>query len=143
MTTDERPAILHAYLSYQDAPGALRWLENAFGFETTMEYPDDRGGIMHAEMRWQGVCFTVFSDYDGYDRPTRRGETVGHGLYVSVGSASVVDQVYASAVAAGAAITWEPAMSEWGNYRCRVLDPGGYEWTFGTHRPGEPAGGWE
>jgi hypothetical protein len=24
------------------------------------------------------------------------------------------------------------------NYRCRVLDPEGFEWTFGTHWPGEP-----
>jgi len=31
---------------------------------------------------------------------------------------------------------WKPELTEWGNYRVRVADPEGYEWTFGTHRPG-------
>lgn len=29
-----------------------------------------------------------------------------------------------------------PAPTEWGSSRFRVRDPEGYEWTFGTHRPG-------
>ena len=29
-------ASLHAYLSYRDAPAALRWLADAFGFEVTI-----------------------------------------------------------------------------------------------------------
>ncbi len=33
----------------------------------------------------------------------------------------------------------EPGLTEWGNYRIRVADPEGYEWTFGTHRPGLPS----
>ena len=137
------PATLYAYLSYRDAPAALRWLERAFGFTTTMEYPDDRGGLMHAEMRWEEVSFTVFTDYDGYDRPARKGETVGHGLYICLTSQAGVDAVHASAAAAGGTVVWTPEMSEWGNYRCRVLDPEGYEWTFGTHRPGLPPAAWE
>jgi uncharacterized glyoxalase superfamily protein PhnB len=137
------PATLHAYLSYRDAPAALRWLERAFGFTTTMEYPDDRGGVMHAEMSWEDISFSVFTDHDGYDRPVRKGETVGHGLWVCMPSQAAVDAVHASAVAAGGTIVWEPAMTEWGNYRCRVLDPEGYEWTWGTYRPGLPQVGWE
>jgi uncharacterized glyoxalase superfamily protein PhnB len=35
-------------------------------------------------------------------------------------------------------VVWEPAGTEWGNYRCRVLDIEGHEWTFGVYRPGEP-----
>jgi hypothetical protein len=37
--------------------------------------------------------------------------------------------------------TQTPAQSEW-NYRCRVADPEGFEWTFGIHRPGEPRQDW-
>lgn len=37
---------------------------------------------------------------------------------------------------------WDPAGTEWGNYRCRVADLEGYEWTFGTHHPGESTGEW-
>lgn len=131
------PATLHAYFSYRDAVSALRWLERAFGFETTMEVPDGKGGVMHAELRREGVSILVFSDDVGYDRPERKGESVGHGSYVWLAAEAAVNAVFASAVEAGAVTVWEPGATEWGNFRCRVADPEGYEWTFGTHRPGE------
>lgn len=140
--TTERPAALHAYFSYRDAPTALRWLERAFGFETTLAFPDDEGRIMHAELRREDVAIMVFSDEGDYDRPALKGETVGHGTYVSVDADAAVDAVHASAVEAGATVVWEPATTEWGTYRCRVLDLEGYEWTFGTLRPGESRGEW-
>jgi len=136
-TTSVRPAALHAYFSYRDAPAALRWLERAFGFKTTVEFPDDKGGILHSELRFEDVVIMVFSDDGDYDRPARKGETVGHGVYVSVGAEATVDAIFASAVAAGATVIWEPAATEWGSYRCRVLDIEDYEWTVGTLRPGE------
>jgi len=135
-------ASLHAYLSYRDAPAALRWLADAFGFEVTMQYPDDRGGIMHAELRRGDVAIVVFSDDDGSAHPTRNGETVGHGLYLALASEAEVDAAYGRASAAGAEVIWKPEPTEWGNYRFRVLDPEGYEWTFGSHRPGQPATDW-
>ncbi|MEU8221481.1 VOC family protein [Kribbella sp. NPDC048915] len=130
-------ATLYAYFGYRDAVGALRWLEKAFGFETSMEVPDGKGGIMHAEMRYGGVAFTLFTDEDGYDWPARKGDTVGHGLYLGFDTPDEVDAIFAKATAAGAETVWKPELSEWGNYRCRVVDPEGYEWTFGTHRPGQ------
>ena len=139
---DERPAALHAYFSYRDAPAALRWLERAFGFETTLEFADERGGIMHSELRREGVGIMVFSDDGGYERPALKGETVGHGTNVSLDADAKVDAVYATAVEAGATVVWEPGATEWGSYRCRVLDLEGYEWTFGTLRPGESQGEW-
>ena len=53
-----------------------------------------------------------------------------------------MDAVYASSAAANAEVMWEPGTTEWGNYRFRVVDPEGYEWTFGTHKPGEPTADW-
>lgn len=49
----------------------------------------------------------------------------------------VVDAVWQQALAADAVPVWTPGWTEWGNYRCRVHDADGYEWSFGTHRPGE------
>ncbi|HET6287189.1 MAG TPA: VOC family protein [Amycolatopsis sp.] len=140
--TQERLASLHSYLAYRDAPKALRWLERAFGFETTMEFADDEGVIQHAELRLGGAGIIVFSAEEDYDRPARKGETVGHGLYVSLPTQEAVDAVFASAVEAGAKPVWKPENTEWGNYRCRVDDLEGYEWTFGTHVPGEPQTDW-
>ncbi|MGY6656119.1 VOC family protein [Amycolatopsis sp. TRM77291] len=136
--TKERLADLHTYLAYRDAPKALRWLERAFGFETVVEYADDRGLILHSELRLGEVRIIVFSAEEDYDRPARKGETVGHGLYVSLPTQEAVDAVFASALEAGATSVWKPEDTEWGNYRCRVDDLEGYEWTFGTYVPGEP-----
>lgn len=139
MTTAEiRPASLHVYLSYRDAHAALVWLGEAFGFETTMQFPDDKGGIQHAELRRDEVAIVVFTADEDYDRLTRRGETVGHGIYVAVADEDVVRALFTTAIAAGADVVWQPDSTDWGNYRFRVVDPEGYEWTFGTHKPGEP-----
>lgn len=141
-TPTESWASLHAYLSYRDAAAALNWLQEAFGFETTMQFPDDHGGIAHAELRRGDVAIVIFSDDDASAHPTRNGETVGHGLYLALQSEADVDAAYSAAVAADAVVIWKPGNTEWGNYRFRVLDPEGYEWTFGTHRPGQPTADW-
>lgn len=134
---------LHSYLSYRDASAALDWLARAFGFETTMRYDDDNGEVAHAEARLGDAAIIVFSDAGaGYDRPAPRDEAVGQGMYLAVGTNAEVDAVWERALAASATPVWKPEETEWGNYRCRVRDPEGYEWSFGTHKPGEPAGEW-
>jgi uncharacterized glyoxalase superfamily protein PhnB len=133
--TAEPPTTLHAYLGYRDAAAAIDWLSHALGFTTTMRFPDDDGGVAHAELRRGGAAIGVFTDRDGYDRPQRRGDTVGQGLYLCVG-ADEVDALWAAATDAGATGVWTPTATPWGNYCCRVLDPEGVEWTVGTHRPG-------
>lgn len=138
MSTTETPAFLYAQIPYRDAPAALRWLERAFGLTTTAEWPDDEGGIQHAEMRRGDAAFTVFTDRAGYDRARPHGESVGFGLVFALGSPAEVDDIFRSAVAAGAEVVFPPTDTEWGNYRCRVRDLEGYEWTFGTYKPGEP-----
>lgn len=140
--TTHRPAALANYLGYRDAPDAIAWLGRAFGFEPTMQFPDEDGGVAHAELRLGDAVIVVFSDRDGYERPPRKGDTMGFGAYLTVAEPADVDAIYARALDAGAVGVWEPADTEWGNYRCRVVDPEGFEWTFGTHRPGEPQTGW-
>ncbi len=133
---------LHAYFGYRDANSAIDWLKRAFGFETTMSFPDENGGVAHSEHRLGDAAIIVFSDYEGYERPPRKGETAGHGTYITVLAQEDVDRIYRNAIDAGATGVWQPETTEWGNYRCRVLDLEGFEWTFGIHRPGEPVGDW-
>jgi uncharacterized glyoxalase superfamily protein PhnB len=138
--TQRRPVTLHAYLAYRDAPAALDWLRRALGFEVTMRWPDDHGGIQHAELRLGDVGIGVFSDDGaGYEWPALRGETTGRGLHLAVPDEATVDAMFARAEATGATVVFAPHGTEWGNYRCRVVDPEGYEWAIGTHRFGEPA----
>jgi uncharacterized glyoxalase superfamily protein PhnB len=135
---------LHSYYSYGDAPAALTWLESAFGFQTTMRWDNEHGTLAHAELRLGDASIIVFSD-DGqdYDHPRpKSNDAVGHGTYLTVADNAAVDAVWDRALAAGAVPVWKPESTEWGNYRCRVRDPEGYEWSFGTHKPGEPVGDW-
>ncbi|ONI79844.1 glyoxalase [Actinosynnema sp. ALI-1.44] len=138
MTTQ---TVLSAYFGYRDAVQAIDWLGKALGFEPTMQFPDEHGGIMHAELRLGDAAIVVFSDRDGYERAPRRGDTAGHGLYLSVDSEETVDRIYQQAVAEGATTIWAAGRSEW-NYRFRVADPEGFEWTVGTYRFGEPQPEW-
>ena len=134
---------LHSYLSYRDASAALDWLSRAFGFETTMRYDDDSGEVAHAEARLDEASIIVFADAGaGYDHPSPRGEAVGQGIYLAVPTPADVDAVWSRALEAGATPVWKRESTEWGNYRCRVRDPEGYEWSFGTHKPGEPTDDW-
>ena len=60
------------------------------------------------------------------------GTSVGQGLYVYVED---VDAHFAQARAGGARLVYPPEDTEWGTRRYRVLDPEGYEWSFGSYRP--------
>jgi uncharacterized glyoxalase superfamily protein PhnB len=130
---------LHSYFSYVDAAAAIDWLGRAFGFEQTMRY-DMEGEVAHAELRLGDIGIIVFGDFGAdYGRlPQRNGEACGHGMYFTLPDEAAVDAMWERAIAADATPVWKPEATEWGNYRFRVLDPEGYEWTFGVHRPGLP-----
>ena len=134
----------HSYFSYVDAPAAVTWLSAAFGFETVRSADDGSGTLIHAELRRGDVSIILFADAGaGYDRmKPAANDAVGHGTYLTVPDAAALDAVWRRAIDAGATPVYGPETSEWGNYRCRVRDPEGYEWTFGTYTPGEPSRDW-
>ena len=136
--TTSKAIVLSAYFGYRDADAAIDWLGRAFGFEVTLRFGDEDGGVAHAELRLGDAAIVVFSDRDGYERPPRQGDTLGSGSYLVLPGDAEVDALHARATEAGATVIWAPQSTEWGNYRCRFADPEGFEWTFGTHRPGEP-----
>ena len=126
------PTRLYAYLSYPDAPTALRWLE-AIGFETVRRQDGADGSVQHAEMRLDDAVVMVASDDGPYAKPALVGRSTGQGLYLLVDD---VDGISARALAAGGTEVFAPEDTEWGTRRARVLDPGGTEWSFGTYEPG-------
>jgi uncharacterized glyoxalase superfamily protein PhnB len=52
-----------------------------------------------------------------------------------------VDEHFERARAGGARVVYPPEDTQWGTRRYRLLDPEGYEWSFGNYRPGTAAGG--
>jgi uncharacterized glyoxalase superfamily protein PhnB len=129
-------ARLAAYLSYRDAPAALRWLE-ALGFQTVRRATGPGGAVAHSEVRLDDVVLMVASYDAEYARPPLVGRSTGGGLYLVLDSAADVDERYARAVAAGAASVFPPEDTEWGTRRARFLDPEGGEWSLGSYAPGE------
>jgi uncharacterized glyoxalase superfamily protein PhnB len=125
-------ARLHAYLSYDDAPAALRWLE-AVGFDVVRRQDGENGDVLHSEVRLGDVVLMVASNDAAYVRPPLVGRSTGQGLYLLVED---VDQLHARAVDAGGRSVFAPEDTEWGARRARVLDPQGVEWSFGTYEPG-------
>lgn len=49
-TAKNTKALVIPGLRYRDAPGAIEWLCNAFGFEKHLVVPDEAGGTAHAQL---------------------------------------------------------------------------------------------
>lgn len=126
---------LHPYFSYRDPRAALEWL-TALGGEVLSVVDGDDGAVRHAEVRL-GDGVIMFGGYDDdYETPRLRRRSVGFGVYLIVDD---VDAMYERALTAGSRPVIVPEATEWGGRRARVLDAGGYEWSFGEYIPGTAA----
>jgi uncharacterized glyoxalase superfamily protein PhnB len=72
-------------------------------------------------------------DTAGHPTASLDGASVGQCIYVYIED---VDAHFAQAQAGGALIVYPPEDSEWWTRRYRVLGSEGYEWSFGSYRPG-------
>jgi uncharacterized glyoxalase superfamily protein PhnB len=121
---------------YADAPAAITWLVETFGFEVAANYPSDDGGVAHAELRFHGGLIMLGSARDdGYPikTPAELGGLTG-GVYVGV-PADEIEAHFARTKAAGARIRTEIYDTEYGSREYAAYDPEGYIWSFGTYRP--------
>jgi uncharacterized glyoxalase superfamily protein PhnB len=126
-------AALPAYLSYRDAPAAIAWL-TGLGFSVVARQDGEAGTVAHAE-RALGDAVVMLACFDAdYEITPLRGRSTGSGLDLAVDD---VKDIYDKAIAAGATTVFEPEETEWGTQRARILDPEGYEWSFGTYHPGQ------
>lgn len=116
------------YLMYADAPAAITFLCDAFGFSERMRFPMPDGRVGHCELDYQGNTLMLASVFEGFgDTPLNVGNTTCT-LYCYVDD---VDAHFARALAAGATITAE-LLNEHGMRRYRASDPEGHRWVFAT-----------
>jgi uncharacterized glyoxalase superfamily protein PhnB len=117
-------------LVYADAPAALAFLAEAFGFEerSRMDMPD--GSVGHAEVAFGDQVVMVSSEWEagGVVSPLRLPALHAQ-MFVRVDD---VDAHHARARAAGATIAAEPADQEYGERTYRAIDPEGQRWIFGA-----------
>jgi uncharacterized glyoxalase superfamily protein PhnB len=128
------------FIGYEDAAGAIEWLERAFGFveDRAARYEED-GVITHAELELEGSRIFL-STPEGYASPLRIRETseLAHRAYdnpwVIDGHFVEVDDVEAHherAAAAGAKVI-RPLEEPGIGFRIYTAeDPEGHRWMFG------------
>ena len=122
-------ATMYPTLSYRDAPAALKWLAEAFGFEEVEAHAGPDGTIAHAEMRFGGAIVMFGS-------PKTERQEAGLGLGgIYVGGVEDVDAHHDRARAAGAEIVRELEDTDYGSREYGARDLEGNEWHFGTYDP--------
>ena len=121
---------------YRDPMAALRWLENAFGFETSMLVTDDAGRVGHAEMRFGEGRVGIGEEWgaEGLLGPAKMRSPASLDFvgtqFIRVSLESGIDQHCAKAEAAGARITQRPEDQFYGARVYRALDLEGHVWCF-------------
>lgn len=97
------------YLFYEDVAGAVRFLQEAFGFTVTFTSPDPEGGLAHAQLT-HGTSLLMLGHAGGgglgLAKSARALGALHAGVYVFVDD---VDGHCARSRAAGARVLIEPA----------------------------------
>ena len=125
-------------LRYEDAPAAVEWLCEAFGFEKHLVVPGREGEILHAQLTFGNGMIMLGSasnegEFGKYVKPPRTTGGVGtQSPYVIVADA---DAHYRRAVAAGARIVIDIKDEDYGGRGYSCLDLEGHMWNFGTYDP--------
>jgi uncharacterized glyoxalase superfamily protein PhnB len=115
---------------YRDPRAALKFLEEAFGFELAMMIEDDAGNLVHSEMRFDDALIMIGPEFTGdHQSPKSVGGKNTQTVHIHV--AGDADAHCKRARAAGFEILAEPETQFYGDrtYRCR--DPEGHVWTVG------------
>lgn len=135
----EAPRIFPTF-RYRDAARMIDWLVEAFGFRVRARYPDNSGGIGHAELTLGDSLIILGSVRDDdYGRIVGGpGEQGGKSVYVAVED---VDVLFERAKRAGAKVEESLTDRPYGSREFICRDPEGNVWCFGTYWPkaGEPA----
>ena len=134
-----RPAIIPS-LRYADAPAAIDFLCEAFGFARHAVYadPDNPRIIHHAQLVDRGCMIMLASPNDNeWSRKAgmRSVAEAGGNTQAPYITVDDVDGHAARARAAGAEIIVEPEDQDYGGRVYSARDSEGYVWSFGNYDP--------
>jgi uncharacterized glyoxalase superfamily protein PhnB len=117
---------------YKDGRAAIRFLVEAFGFEESAVYSDekDENVIVHAELRWPGGGGVMLGSTGGGEPPFSERATGAASIYVVIDEP---DALYARVENAGAEIVRPLRDEDYGSRGFSAADPEGNIWSFGTY----------
>ena len=146
---DETPDVqFAAELAYRDPEAALKWLSEAFGFETRILVKGPDGKLIYAESGCGGATAGIVPERPPKMlSPLGTGGASGSAVHVRFGVGGAdIDAHCAQARAAGAVILQEPRQEFYGDQTYACADPEGHVWNFGMRpaddRSGPPPEGW-
>ncbi len=126
-------------MRYKDAPAAIEWLCNAFGFEKHLVVPGEDGTIAHAQLNFGNAMIMLGSENDKeYDRFIKTPKDLNgmntQAAYIIV---EEIDKHYQRAIAGGAKILLDIKDEDYGGRGYSCQDPEGHIWNFGSYNPWE------
>ena len=122
-------------LTVSDPDAAIDFYAKAFGIEKLDTIGDDAGKTIHAELKYKDQTLILAKEGmfdDGSNTlktPANSGVPSPNILYVYTEN---VDELYKSALEAGATSKMEPRDMYWGDRMCQLLDIDGHTWCFAT-----------
>jgi uncharacterized glyoxalase superfamily protein PhnB len=122
---------------YRNAPAAIDWLCQVFGFERRAVYEGENGTIAHAELTLGGGMIMLGSQKDdeyssSFKTPEELGGVETRSVYLVVVDA---DAAYARAVTAGGVVIRPLQDTPYGSREFAVKDLEGHSWSAGTYDP--------
>lgn len=125
-----KPALSSAIV-YCDPMAALKWLEDAFGFETTLLIEDEAGNLAHSQMAWGDSLVMIGNEWtDEHRSPASNGGLMTQTVHIQLADGEgTVDEHCERARKAGAVIVAEPNTQFYGDRTYRCKDPEGHIWT--------------
>ena len=125
-------------LRYRNAPAAIDWLCQAFGFYKQAVYANADGTIGHAQLTFGNGMVMVSSVIEGtpFSNLMRQPEEIGkRETQAPCLIVSDCDAIYKSAKAANAEIVIDIADMNYGGRAFTCLDPEGHLWCIGSYDP--------
>ena len=137
MTNDRPVPTIWPCVLYEDAPAAIRFLVDAFGFQDALVVPGETDGVVaHAELLWPAGGGIMLGSTGRDDSPFAKMPTGAASVYVVTDEP---DALFARATAAGAELVRELRDEDYGSRGFTVRDPEGNLWSFGTYRGTAPS----
>lgn len=137
MPTQGRSPVIPSF-RYLDAPAAIEWLCDVFGYEKNLVVPGEGNTIVHAQLSLgDGMIMLGSEPHEGpFGKILKTPRALGG--FVSASTYIVVDDPdahYERAVAAGAEIVVEIEDASYGGreFSCRDLE--GHVWSLGSYDP--------
>ncbi|CDP50084.1 VOC family protein [Paradevosia shaoguanensis] len=123
-------------LIYEDAPKMIDWLCDTFGFTPRAVYPDDKGGVAHAELTLGDGMIMLGSPKDNEFNQVQSTPKALRGVmqspYLVVEDAQAV---FDKVALTGGMIVGELRRDTESGDTFICYDPEGYLWCIGTYNP--------